>query len=872
MKKFLIIDGNNVMFRAYFATASMGNLMRNTKGFPTNMVYGFINIFNKVIQDDYTHVAVAFDAGSKTRRHKLYKDYKAGRQVTPMELIDQIPYIMKYLDAMNVKYYSSNDYEADDIVATIANKYYKDFDEIDVLSNDNDLFQLIKPNEIQLYQKQKEQVKYDEKYLFEDKGITPSQIPDFKALIGDKSDNLMGVEGIGPVTAAKLLQKYNNLDGIYEHIDEITGKNKERLIEGKESAYFTLMMAKLDPTFDFSEKEDDFIIKDPDLEKLSELYTELDFNSFLKKLPKASIKATFKYEIKDDPFSLSEIIDNDGMNFLYLEVLGENYHVSPQVGFALTNSIGTFFIPYETAITSFDFSLFLSDLNIKKCVYDYKKMYVSLLKDNIQLEGVVFDELLAAYLINPELTKNDFSIISSHFGYSEVDIDENVYGKKGREQLPFLDVYSSHIAKKSFAMSLTYDLFLKDINDNDQYSLLVDIEIPLSKTLGKMEFQGLRVDPVVLSEYHINLEQELKEIEEDIYNDATHKFNILSPKQLGIVLFEELGLKASKKNKTGYSTDSSVLEELKSEHPIINKILRYRFLSKLLQTYVIGVENAIKEKNDNHIHTIYKQTWTDTGRLSSIEPNLQNLPYRNEESKEFRRVFIAEDNSYLMSSDYSQIELRVLSHLAHEEHLINAFLNGEDIHEATAKAILHKDSVTKEERRSAKAVNFGIVYGISAWGLAMDLDISPKEAQDFINSYHKTFPRIEPYTDSLIKMAEKEGYVKTMFNRRRYIRDINSSNYNMREFSKRTAMNAPIQGSAADILKLAMVKLDKALDENHLHAKLILTIHDEVVLNVPIEEIDKTKEITEKVLENVVKLEVPLLVETEYGINLYEAK
>lgn len=872
MKKFLIIDGNNVMFRAYFATASMGNLMRNTKGFPTNMVYGFINIFNKVIQDDYTHVAVAFDARSKTRRHKLYKEYKAGRQVTPIELIDQIPYIMKYLDAMNVKYYSSNDYEADDIVATIANKYYKDFDEIDVLSNDNDLFQLIKPNEIQLYQKQKEQVKYDEKYLFEDKGITPSQIPDYKALIGDKSDNLMGVEGIGPVTAAKLLQKYNNLDGIYEHIDEITGKNKERLIEGKENAYFTLMMAKLDPTFDFSEIEDDFLIKDPDLEKLSELYTELDFNSFLKKLPKASIKATFKYEIKDDPFSLSEIIDNDGMNFLYLEVLGENYHISPQVGFALTNSNGTFFIPYETAITSFDFSLFLSDSNIKKCVYDYKKMYVSLLKDGVQLEGVVFDELLAAYLINPELTKNDFSIISSHFGYSEVEVDENVYGKKGREQLPFLDVYASHIAKKSFAMSLTYDLLLKDINDNDQYSLLVDIEIPLSKTLGKMEFQGLRVDSVVLSEYHINLEKELKEIEEDIYNDATHKFNILSPKQLGVVLFEELGLKASKKNKTGYSTDSSVLEELKSEHPIINKILRYRFLSKLLQTYVIGVENAIKEKNDNHIHTIYKQTWTDTGRLSSIEPNLQNLPYRNEESKEFRRVFIAEDNSYLMSSDYSQIELRVLSHLAHEEHLINAFLNGEDIHEATAKAILHKDSVTKEERRSAKAVNFGIVYGISAWGLAMDLDISPKEAQDFINSYHKTFPRIEPYTDSLIKMAEKEGYVKTMFNRRRYIRDINSSNYNMREFSKRTAMNAPIQGSAADILKLAMVKLDKALDENHLHAKLILTIHDEVVLNVPIEEIDKTKEITEKVLENVVKLEVPLLVETEYGINLYEAK
>ncbi|MCR5565149.1 MAG: DNA polymerase I [Gammaproteobacteria bacterium] len=872
MKKFLIIDGNNVMFRAYYATAAMGNLMRNTKGNPTNMIYGFINIFNKVIQDNYTHVAVAFDKGSKTRRHKMYSEYKAGRQKTPDELFLQIPYILKWLEAMNVHYYMSDDYEADDIVASIAKRFYPSFDEIDVLSNDNDLFQLIKDKEIQLYQKQKEQVKYDKAYLFEDKGIEPIQIPDFKALIGDNSDNLPGVEGIGPVTAAKLLNQYKTLDGIYEHIDEIKGKTKERLIKDKETAYFTKDMATLDPSFEFSESEDDFLVKEFNKDELISLYQELDFHSFLKKLPKTKINAEFTYKVIDDPFSVGDIIKSDEINYLVLECLEENYHMSDAIGFGLTNSCGSFFIPYDTALSSFDFTLFLSDSDIKKCVYDYKKMFVLLLKDNITLNGVVFDLLLASYLINPDLTKSDFSIQSSHFGYNDVEVDDNVYGKKGKRTLPFLEIYSSHIARKSFALSLTYERTLNEIKENEQEELLINIEIPLSKTLGKMEYQGLRVDPIVLSEFHTSIEGELKEIEEKIYSLAGHKFNISSPKQLGEVLFEELALEAGKKTKTGYSTDSSVLEELKDKHEIINPILRYRLLSKLLSTYVVGVENAIKEKNDNHIHTIYKQTWTDTGRLSSIEPNLQNLPVRNEESKEFRKVFIAEDNSYLMSSDYSQIELRVLAHLAGEESLINAFINKEDIHEATAKAILHKDEVTKDERRNAKAVNFGIVYGISAWGLAMDLGISPKEAQDFINGYHKTFPKIEPYTHSLISFAEKNGYVKTMFNRRRYIRDINSSNYNIREFSKRTAMNAPIQGSAADILKLAMVKLDEAIEANHLHAKLILTIHDEVVLNVPKDELEQTKALTEEILENVVSLKVPLLVETEYGINLYEAK
>ena len=872
MKKFLIIDGNNVMFRAYYATAATNNLMRNKNGFATNMIYGFINIYTKVINDGYTHVAVAFDKGSKTRRHILYQDYKAGRAVTPDELIAQIPYIHRFLDCMNVHYYLSEDYEADDIISSINKKFKNTFDEVDVLSNDNDLFQLISSNSYQLYTKQKEQIKYSTKTLKEEKGITPEQVPDFKGLIGDKSDNLLGVSGIGPVTASKLLNEYKTLEGIYENIDNLTEKNRENLLKDKEQALFTKMMATLDPTFSFSETEDDFLVKEPNYEALKDMYVELDFNSFLRKLPKEKIKIEFTYKVVDDPFSLEDYIKNDEINYLCLETLRENYHVSEKIGFGLTNSLGSIFIPYEVAISSFSFSLFLGDSSIKKAVYDYKKMYVALLSDNIILDGIVFDALLASYLINPDLTKDDFSLISSHFGYAGMESDESVYGKTGKEALPFLETYSEHIAKKSFVLSIIHNLELKELEENEQLPLLNDIEIPFSRVLGDMEYQGLRVNEKALDEYEKVLLDELKELEKNIYNLAGHEFNILSPKQLGTVLFEELGLRSSKKTKTGYSTDSSVLEEIKYLNPIVEYVLRYRMLSKLEGTYVTGVRNALKEKNDGHIHTIYRQALTDTGRLSSTEPNLQNLPIRNTEASEFRKIFIPEDNSYLLSSDYSQIELRVLAHLSGDTALINAFSNGEDIHEATAKAIYKKDTVTKEERRSAKAINFGIVYGISTWGLSNDIGISIAQASAFINKYHETFPGILPFTNSLIKFAEENGYVKTLFNRRRYIRDINSANYNMREFSKRTAMNAPIQGTAADILKLAMVSLDKNIRKNMLHAKMILTIHDEIVLNVPKEEIDKTKELVEKTMTSVLSLKVPLLVESNYGLTLYEAK
>jgi len=871
-KKLLLMDGNNVMFRAFYATAAMGNLMRNKYGFPTNMIYGFINIYQKVISDGYTHVAVCFDKGSKTRRHQLFKDYKAGRAETPIELIDQIPYLHKFLTCMNVKFFLSDDYEADDIISSLHKKFINEVDEIDVLSNDNDLFQLISDNSIQLYQKLKETVRFDKEMLFTEKGITPSQIPDYKALIGDKSDNLAGVDGIGPVTASKLLQEYITLDGIYENIDSIKGKSQERLIKDKDQAYFTKDMATLDPSFEINYSLDDFKVQDPNIDELVNFYTELDFNSFLRKLPKKEVKIEFDYKIITDSFDLDNIFKVNEVNYLVLELFGENYHIAPPIGFGLKNSNGCFFIPYDIALSNLSFTLCLSSSEYKKSVYDYKKMYVRLLKDKITLDGVVFDSLLSSYLINPDLTKDDFKVISSHFGYTDLSFDEEIYNKGAKFSLPPIEIYASHIAKKAFALSIIEKEEIKEIEKNNQVSLLKDIEIPFSKVLGDMETLGLRVDTNALLEYESNLLDELESLEKEIYMMVGHSFNILSPKQLGVVLFEELGLKSYKKTKTGYSTDAETLEYLKNMHPIINPILRYRMLSKLEGTYVIGVKNAISELRDNHIHTIYKQALTDTGRLSSTEPNLQNLPIRNKEASEFRKIFIGEDNSYLMSSDYSQIELRVLAHLSKDPNLTKAFINKEDIHEATAKAIFKKEEVSKDERRSAKAINFGIVYGISSWGLSNDIGISVKQAEDFINKYHESFPNILPYTKSLIDKAKKDGYVETLFNRRRYIRDINSANYNLREFSKRTAMNAPIQGTAADILKLSMVNLDKALKANNLHSRLVLTIHDEVVLNVPVTEIDKTIEVTEKTLTQVLNLDVPLEVETSYGKTLYEAK
>ena len=873
MKRLLLIDGNNVMFRAFYATAAMGNLMLNKNGFPTNMIYAFINIYNRFIKSGYTHIAVAFDKGSNTRRHQIYKDYKAGREKAPDELFMQIPYIHRFLEASHCHYYLDEAYEADDIIASLHKRFKNDFDEIAVLSNDNDLFQLISDNSYSIYTKNKDSIRYDKSVLFQEKGIEPKQIPDYKGLIGDSSDNLKGVAGIGPKTASKLLSDYHTLEGIYDNIDSIKGATKDKLLADKEQAFFTKDMAILNDTFNNIDDISEYEIKEPDYQALKDLYTELDFQSFLKKIPKEAIKADFSYKIIDNPFSIKDALDGEEINYLVLDTLEDNYHTSKRIGFWLSNSKGSFYIPFEVGISSFDFMMFLSDESIKKAVYDYKKMYVILKKEDILLSGVVFDSLLAAYLIDPDITKNDLMVISNYFGYQDLLSDEVIYGKGAKLALPDLETYSSHIAKKAFAISMIMDLENKEIKENGQEFLLNEVEIPFSRVLGDMEINGLRVDTTTLDTYEKDIKSELEEIENEIYFIAGHEFNILSPKQLGVVLFEEQNIPYyGKKNKSGsYSTDASTLEQYKGIE-LIDRVLRYRMLSKLESTYVQGVRAAINESGDNKIHSIYRQALTETGRLSSTEPNLQNLPIRNKEASEFRKVFIPSDNSYFVSCDYSQIELRVLAHMANEKALINAFVNGEDIHEATAKAVLHKDSVTKEERSSAKAVNFGIIYGMSAWGLSQDLGITPMEAKQFIDEYHRTFPNILPFTDSLIEHAKEKGYVSTVFNRRRYIRDINSSIHTMREFAKRTAMNAPIQGTAADILKLSMVKLDSEIKKNNLHAKLILTIHDEVVLDVDERELDRTIELTKNTMTKIVDLRVPLSVEVGYGKTLYEAK
>ena len=870
MKKLLLVDGNNVMFRAYYATATTGFLMRTSKGVFTNMLYGFINILTKEYPD-FTHIAVSFDKGSHTFRHQMSKEYKAQRAKTPDELISQIPLVYKYLDLMNIKHFSLDEFEADDIIGSLSKKFINDFDEIDILSNDNDLFQLIGDNVYQLYTKNKEVIKMDKDKLYEEKKVYPIQIPDYKGLIGDNSDNLKGIEGIGPVTASKLLNEYQTLENIFLHIDEIKGKTKEKLESGKEEGLFTKKMATIIRDVDIDVSVDDLELKNDISIELLDFYKEMEFYSFLNKNKEVIQKeeAPFEYKIIDSPFDLKEILKDNSS--LIIEYFGDNYHKSEVLGFGLSNEIGNYFIPFDMVFNSFDLSLYLSDDNIHKNVFNLKAIESILNDNNLSIRGVSFDLLTASYILDSDKGYEDMSLIVQNYDKT-VESLEDIYGKGVKKAIPDKEIYSKYAAKKAYILKELKEEVERKIKENNQEYILYQVEMPLSYTLAHMENKGIKVSEKELLEYKESIEEEIKEIEELIYATVGHEFNILSPKQLGDILFNELNLPTNKKTKNGYSTSKEVLESLEGFHPVVSLVLRYRTLTKLHSTYVLGILDSMKMKNDNHIHTIYTQTLTATGRLSSIEPNLQNIPIRYLEGKLLRRVFIPEDNAYLLSCDYSQIELRVLAHMAKESKLIEAFKNGEDIHSSTAKLIFNKNYITEEDRRKAKAVNFGIIYGISAWGLSEDVKISAYEAKNFIENYHKAFPNIKVFMDKCIEEAKENGYVSTLFNRRRYIPDINSSVYMMREFAKRVAMNAPIQGTAADIIKIAMVRLEKELLNGKYKSYIVLQIHDELVLNVYEDELEEVKNLTEKVMKEAFVSEVPLDIHLSYGKNLYDSK
>lgn len=859
MKNLILVDGNNLLFRSYYATAYNGNFMKNSKGFPTNGLFGFLNMINKIINEEKpTHIIVAFDKG-KTFRHDKYKDYKAGRIETPNELKQQFPVAKKLLKYMGITYYEIDNYEADDIIGTFA-KFCEEDESFTgtIISSDKDLLQLIsKTVDIKLL-KSKDYIRYNEQTFKEAYGIDPINIIDLKALMGDQSDNIPGVKGIGEKTALKLLNKYKTLDGIYDSIEEISGSTKEKLINDKENAYKSYDLATIYKEVPLEIKMEDLEYKEPNKEELNKLFEELEFYSFLK-------KETFKKEsnIKCEIITDLSKISITEKSAICIEINGANYHNSKVLGVSVYNKAKQIYIPIEVLKQNKEF------INtFPKITYDLKKLYVSLKKEEIEIKNVEFDTMLAAYLLEYNL-KDDIAYIAKELDY-DIPFETEIYGKK-YELNPTEQEIGNYSIKKAQFIYETEEQLTKKIEQQEMKHLFSEIEMPLSIVLGNMEYNGINVSKQTLEEMGLEIQKRLQELTNEIYELAGTEFNIASPSQLGEILFEKLGLPHGKKGKTGYSTAVDVLNKLKGRHPIIEKILEYRSISKLYSTYIEGL---IKEIHNGKIHTIYKQALTRTGRISSQEPNLQNIPARNEYGKLIRKAFIPSENSVIMSGDYSQIELRILASMAEVETLIDAFKNDIDIHAKTAGDIFHKnvEDVTKEERRMAKAVNFGIIYGISGYGLAENLNIPPKEAKRFIDEYLNTYPGIKKYMDETIKNAHELGYVKTLMGRIRIIPELENTNYMIRQTGERMALNTPIQGTSADIIKIAMVNVERNLKENKLKSKMILQIHDELVIDTRIEELEIVKKILIDSMENVCKLKVPLKVDVNCGKDLYEAK
>lgn len=845
MKKVVLVDGNNLMFRSYFATLYSGSTLRNKKGFPTNAIYGFVNMINKIISEEKPmYIAVAFDIG-KTFRHEKYDYYKGKRDNTPDELKEQFPIAKQILTAMNIKYFELQGYEADDIIGTFSKKCEQDDDfKALIVSSDKDLLQLITDQtEVKLL-KTKDYIRMDYKTFYDTYGIEPIKMIDLKALMGDASDNIPGVKGIGEKTALKLLTTYGSLSSIYEHIDEIKGSVKDKLIQDKDNAYMSYDIATIYKDVPLNVELEELAYIPKDKNELYKIYNELEFYSLIKESNNKEENSNNTENINYINKSKQEI--NDDIISLYIDLDNNNYHNANILGFAIYNNSISSYIPY-TKDTD------LSFLNKKIYTYDYKRLYVSLKKNNLTIPTCLFDTMIGAYLVNYNI-KDDISYLAKQMGY-EID-------NSSKE--------NSEIDKAKFVYD-TYNTLMDMMQKENVMTLYNDIEFPLVNVLAKMEMNGIKVEKEVLFEMKDEILKRIEEVSQIIYNMAGVEFNISSPKQLGDILFEKLGLPHAKKNKTGYSTDISVLEKLR-DYPIVEYIIEYRTLYKLYTTYIEGILNSIS--SDGKIHTIYTQTVARTGRLSSIEPNLQNIPIRYELGRLIRKAFVPLDNSVLMSCDYSQIELRVFAHLSKVPELVMAFVNDMDIHTKTAMDIFHvkEEEVTKDMRRKAKAVNFGILYGISSYGLSEDLNIKPKEAKEFINKYFETYPGVKEYMDKEIEEAKKNGYVKTIMNRKRIIEELHSTNHVVRSMGERMALNTPIQGSSADILKMAMIKIDKYFEDNNIKSTMLLQVHDELIFNVIKEEEEEVRKIVSNIMENIIKLDVPLKVSIEEGNNWYEAK
>ena len=857
MKKVVLVDGNNLLFRSYYATAYSGNVMKNSKGFPTNALYGLTNMLNKIIKEENPeYILVAFDKG-KTFRHEKYKDYKGGRIKTPDDLVCQFKLSRELTTALGIKCFEIDNYEADDIIGTYARLIdeSEDYEGL-IVSSDKDLLQLISPKVKVKLLKTHDYIMMDEEEFRKTYGLDPIKMIDLKGLMGDPSDNIPGVKGIGEKTALKLLQEYGSIENLYENIDNIKGSTQTKLIEGKESAFQSKELATIYKEVPIIYSLEEIKKEEPNI-NLRKIYEELEFYSFLKdvKTPKKEIKE-IKPIIIDD---INELKLKDKIS-VFIECDNTNYHDASLLGVSVYDGDSAYFINKDIFINNKNL---LSDYEIY--TYDAKKNIVLLNKYGIKFNNFTFDTMIAAYLLNYNV-KDDCAYLASNLDYDCILYNDLIKNELNNEILAIEGI------KKAKFIYETRENFINQMEKEKSIDLFNNIEMKLVSVLASMEIEGIKVDIDVLKKMGKELDNRINTLEKEIYEIAGEEFNINSPKQLGEVLFTKLEIPYPKKKKKSYSTSREILDKIKDYNPIINKLIDYRTLTKLYNTYIIGIEKAVRD--DSHLHTIYTQTLTRTGRLSSIEPNLQNIPIRYEEGKLIRKAFVPEENSVFISSDYSQIELRLFAHMSNDENMINAFNSNIDIHTKTAMDIYHvtKDEVTSNMRRDAKVVNFGILYGMSTYGLAEDLHTDVKTAKEFMNKYYETFPGIKEYTEKIIKDAYESGYVTTLMNRKRKIDELNSSNYMVRSQGERMAINTPVQGTSADILKKAMIDIYDEFNKKKLKSKMILQVHDELIFEVIKEELEIVKEIVINKMENAYKLNVPLKVEVEVGNNWYEAK
>lgn len=871
MKKIILVDGNNLLFRSFYATAYQGVIMKNSKGFPTNALYGFINMMNKIIKEENpTYIMVAFDKG-KTFRHDKYDDYKAGRQAMPDELKEQFPKAKEVLDTMGIKHFEIENYEADDIIGTLAKRVDEEDEFVaTIVSSDKDLLQLISDEVDVKLLKQSGHILMTREEFMNTYQVEPIRMIDLKALMGDASDHIPGVKGIGEKTAINLLVKYGSLDGLYENIESVTGKTKEKLLADKDNAYMSYDLATI-----FREVPLEFDLEDCkyggiNQEAFIKMLEEFEFHSMLRKMDFSSTGGEEKEEEKKEAKELviKNIDEFSNNNFaFYLETRGSIYSKSEILGMGIYDGENGYFIPKDELHNYKD--LFKTDL--EKYTYDLKRNIVVLNNLGIKFNKVVFDTMIATYLLD-YVIKDDISFVAQAFDYN-IPLYEDLYGTDKRPKEIEEDYLKEICCKKAKFIYETRERLLKELEENEETDLFNNIEMPLTKVLADMEITGIKVN----TEYLKGIEEELKGqmdvLEQEIYELAGSTFNIMSPVQLAKVLFEDMGIPYPKKTKDNkYSTSKDILDKIKFVNPIVDKILEYRTLAKLYTNYAVGLQEEVRD--DGRIHTIFTQTLTRTGRLSSVSPNLQNIPARADYSRLIRKAFVADDNSKLLSSDYSQVELRVFAHMSNATNLIQAFIDGKDIHTKTASDIykVPMEEVTKDMRRTAKAVNFGILYGISSFGLSEDLGIDIGTAKKFIDNYLETYPGIKEYMEKEKADAYSFGYVKTLMNRKRVIEELQSKNFMIRSSGERMALNTPIQGTAADILKKAMVEIFDELEKRGLKSKMLIQVHDELVFNVVDDELEEVQELVRSIMENTFKMSVPLKVEMEVGENWYEAK